>query len=310
MPYSPQIQYVGDRYISQGLTNAGNSISDGIQKALQRYQEGKQQSAFNDTVIDQLKDYVPTDALARYHGMSGAQQNGIVNGAMRNATLDIAQRQAARQDDEAAARSNLIWAQGSNAWSGGGGGDGSSAFTPSVTTLTPPGQKPIQVWSRGPNQWELTPESQPGNPMAGQKIYNNDDGSEVGVYDQNGKAVLYHSVDPQKKAQADQIQQLIDKANSQGANKAGPGFSILHPSTWGLSGGGAAQTPSLPANSGAAPAGAPTLMPQNSPTTPAPQANMPQAAAMQQAAAIKAQVTAGQLTREQGVAQLQALGFQ
>lgn len=305
MPWNPGVSYHGDQYAFQGLTNAGNILGADLQKALSKYEEDKKQREFNTGILDTFKQdphmskFVPVDALERWDSLNGDKQAGIIAGVTRRASSDIQQQQLDRQNQESEAKTNLLWAQGNNEWSGtgpGGTGDVLNLSPADQANYDKAGKIPVRTSAKSFQAADM-PEA-PAPPDL--------DGSGNPIFTKDG--TMYRSKGEFKPVtgpmmQAKQTFDAMQKANGDAAAalKKQPGFSVFHPTTWWGSQPAAAAAPAggngLPADPGMTP-GAPSLMPAQAPQQ------------QQAAAAIKAKFAAGQLTKDDAIKQLQALGFQ
>lgn len=101
IPYQPGENFDPYRSASAGLA-LGQAVTEPLQKALEKYEQQKQQGVFNDTVFDYLKNVpgaVPVEALQRYHDMTSREKNGVILGAQFNAAKILSQREEqARRD--------------------------------------------------------------------------------------------------------------------------------------------------------------------------------------------------------------------
>jgi hypothetical protein len=170
MPWNPGIQDQRGQLAFQGITNATNILSQDLLKALNKYEEDKKQREFNTGLLDTLKDdpntarYVRAEALQRWDSMNSDKQAGVLAGMTRRISTDVQQQQldrqnqlAAAQAEEAQARSNLLWAQGQNEWSGQGA-DANLNLTPEeIAAGKDIGKIPLRTsgksfqWAEDPN---------------------------------------------------------------------------------------------------------------------------------------------------------------
>lgn len=273
MPLGPLMPYVGGQLLAQGLSSFGQSIGN----AIQQYQQVQGQTAQADAMMQ---------LLAQTPGYDGKP---ILDPNAYNRYLHYsgAQRAYAAGGLEAGVKlaqalqstgiENRLKLAQANYYMDRGN------FEPSATAVTNPvtGEKvPVLRTGRGSSQ--IMPGS---SPLAGQGAYD-PQGNLIGTYDANGRVI--------RAAQPNPLLALFPNL----------GTPVQ---TGGAQPGGGAP---------AAPAGTPPpLLARPAPDTtqaPPPAAAPSPAGGGNVAAAnqIKAQWQAGQITREQALAQLKALGFQ
>jgi hypothetical protein len=270
MPWNPGVQYRGDQYAYQGITNAGNILSDSLVKTLQKLDEQRKTQAFGDSVIEHLsqtKDqsgqpYVPAEQLLKYHQGSSSQKQGIVQGALANATFD-AQRQAAQQKQALeqaqigyyGAHGDYMRAQAAAA--GAPGADTLNLTPEEMDAANRAGKIPLRS-SQKSFQYADMPEAPdpPDLDAQGNPIYTND-GT---MYRSGGKFKPVTAPMMQAKMAWDAMKKANPNAAAGAAKQSG--FSPFDSSTW--FGGSAAPSPAptLPSGPTGPTPGAPDLMPQ------------------------------------------------
>lgn len=243
--YNPGITYHGDNYIYSGLNSFGANVGQALQESMKKQDELRKQTAYNDAIIAHAAQnkLIGPDELDKYQRASLTQKTGIAAGYAANIAADLARQnaqasnllsaaQAANLGSETSARNQITPAQialhtaqqkaaeaeaeryhadslktaaeTDRLWKSPEG----VMFKPTVYTLNDPNGKPFSVYSRGPNQVDLTPGSQGANlPAAGSGAYS-EDGTQIGIWNAKGTITKFNapkSVDPLKEAIASQI---------------------------------------------------------------------------------------------------------
>ena len=150
--------------ISQGV-NAGQQMVSPLQKALQKYEEDKKKTDFNQGVFDIISQqtgpngepYIPVKAIERWHSMNPDAQAGVLSAAGSKIQNDMAQAQLERQNKLADATANLTEAKAYNEWTGSGP-DASLQLTPDeIAQGEKTGKVPLRtsgksfMWAEDPN---------------------------------------------------------------------------------------------------------------------------------------------------------------
>lgn len=206
MAYAPGIAYHGDQYLYQAISGLGDDFS----KALEERRKIEQTDAYNDMIMQAARQRgeVSEDDLNKYLQASHSQKTGIAAAHAANIAEDWKRKlqltQIAENQAQTAAANAHAEAYRQQAQNRGMG------FTPQVTTLNDPATgKQFSVYSRGPNQVDLTPGSQDGgHPMAGQTVYHPETDEAIGMYDNNGNPKYFPrqgTVDPVKAEMAKMI---------------------------------------------------------------------------------------------------------
>ncbi len=261
MAYNPGIQYRGDQYLSEGIGSLGESAADAIKKRQETeknlatsdtiVQNAHQQGLLNDEEYDKYLSGSKTQKIGTAFGVvsnfhsnlqqalgqsqiderKAQMQRTLEQTLMQQAQMNYQPSDAERQRGYAAGGEILQTGPGKFNFAPYGGGAGGADFTPKVTTLTDPATgKPFSLYSRGPNQVDLTPGSQGAHPMVGQPHYDPDTGEIDGTYRADG-SVQYRPrqtpEDPIKAAIASQLSPSPTPAPAAAAATANPGLKAL-----------------------------------------------------------------------------------
>lgn len=126
MPYNPGIEYRGDQYAFQGISNFGRNIGAGIEEWKKKHDEMAQALGESDTIVSRALQTgtMTPDKYTEYLGSSAKQKEGIAAGIAKNQALDIADKEFQAQKDYqyAALQNQIKIAQMHIAAQGGGGG--------------------------------------------------------------------------------------------------------------------------------------------------------------------------------------------
>jgi hypothetical protein len=240
MPYDPRISYRGGQYLYEGITGASQELAQTAMKALQDYEETKKQQAFGDTVMSTLANVkdpttgqplVSTDEQLKYAKGGHSQKQGIVMGKLSSVAQMLAQQKAEDEHKMALAHAAYYNAAADKAKQAAAD-DGTLYLSPEEQKAAERAGKVPLRQSAGSFQYADVPdEDSPDLDAKGNPIYSAD-------------GTMYKSGNKYKPVTAPMLQahaifkalEAADKSAAETAKKQ-PGFSPLHPSTWGIFGG-------------------------------------------------------------------------
>lgn len=209
MPYNPQASFdIG------GSVRAGQALVSPLQEALQKYEEQRKKTLFNQGVFDIMKEktdsagkpYIPVEAIARWDSLNPDKQAGYLSAAGSSMKEDLQKQQLDRQNTLADAQANLAHAKANQIWTGQ---DAESSLTLSPeekAAAQKAGVVPLRQ-SRGSFQYKESPESAAAM-RSGQPVYHPETGHVVGVYDTKGNPRFFAkegTVDPMKAKMAEMM---------------------------------------------------------------------------------------------------------